>query len=84
MQKTECQQLKEFGERGRGCLIITSGLWLSWVMVPDGPWSLERGQGDPAGTWPHPALEAWWRIRCEFGGTRKFDVQRLRVQFNIA
>ena len=40
-------------------LIITSGLGLSWVMVPVGPWSLARGRGGLAGNWPRPAFEAW-------------------------
>ena len=33
-------------EKGGGSPIITSGLGLSWVMVPLGPWSLGRGRGD--------------------------------------
>ena len=28
-----------------GGLTITFGLWLSWVILPLGPWSLERGRG---------------------------------------
>ena len=38
--------------------MLTSGLGLSRVMVPHGPWSLERGKGGPAGNWSRPALEA--------------------------
>ena len=45
-----------------GWPIITSGLGLSLVMAPLGPWPLERGRGDPAGTWSRPALEAQLRI----------------------
>ena len=47
---------------GGWCPIITSGLWLSGVMVPLGPWSLERGRGGPAGNWSRPMVEARWRI----------------------
>ena len=57
----EFKEFEDFGERG-GVPMITSGLGLSWVMVPLGPWSLERGRGDPAGNWSRLALEARWRI----------------------
>ena len=46
-QKRVCRswrELRNFEKGGEGP-IITSGLWLSWVMVPLGPWSLERGRG---------------------------------------
>ena len=41
---------------------IASGLGLSWVMVPLGRWSLERGRGDPAENWSRPVLETGWRM----------------------
>ena len=53
------------GNFKKGCFIITSGLWLSWVMAPLGPWSLERGRGGLAGNWSRLALEARWRIEIE-------------------
>ena len=45
-----------------GWPIIPSGLWLTWVRVPLGSWSLQReGQKGPTGNWSRLALETRWR-----------------------
>ena len=59
--KRMAKLLKEFWGRG-GEPLISSCLGPSWVMVPLGFRSLERGRGDPAGNWSLPALEALWRM----------------------
>ena len=48
MQKQRWREFKRvlgILRRGGGSPIITSGLGLSWVIFPLGPWSLGRGRG---------------------------------------
>ena len=58
-------------EKMGGGLTIPSLLGLSWVMVPLGPWSLEKTQGAPVGKWSRPALEARLRIWIHMDGHGK-------------
>ena len=46
--------------------MITSGLGLSWVMMPLDPWSLESSKGGPSGNWSRLALETRSRIWLSF------------------
>ncbi len=65
MQNKGWQKLPEIWGKGGRCPIITSGLGLSWAMVPLGPWSLDRGGWGPAGKLSRATLEARWRIEQE-------------------
>ena len=53
--KKSWQELRDFFGKGEGPK-ITSGFRVSWVLVLFGPWSPERGRGDPAGNWSRAAL----------------------------
>ena len=53
--------LRNFRKGIGGGPIITSGLWLSWVILP-ASWSLVPRKERKAGNWSRPALEARWRI----------------------
>ena len=54
MHKKGWRQFYEVFRKGSGvcvcvCPVMTSGLGVSWVLVPLGSWSLERGRGHPGG-----------------------------------
>ena len=56
LQQKNSSKLSEEFREGGGYNNLCS--WLSWVMVPLGPWSLVRGRGGLAGNWSRRALEA--------------------------
>ena len=56
------------------CPSITSGVKLSWVRGPLGPWSLEWVKGCLAGTWSRPALEAQWLVRGNYRSINRINL----------